>query len=357
MPKITQKNLTKFTENVLKSLNINEKDAQITADVLVQADLRGVASHGVARLKRYVDGLEDGLILKNTKPEIIQEAPSTAAIDAKNGLGQPAGYFAMNLAIEKAQKTGIGVVTVKNSNHYGIAGYYPLMALEHNLIGISLTNTNPLVAPTFATDMMIGTNPISLAVPGGKELPFVLDMATSTVPRGKLEVYNRAEKPLPSGWALDETGQSSSNAGHILKNMLSRTGGGLAPLGGIGELFGGHKGYGLAMLVDILSGVLSGSAYGDGVGARKHPNVGHFFMALNIENFISLDEFKQRMDDYIRKLKNLRKAQDQAKIYIHGEKEFQKEADYKKNGIPLQEKVVDVLKEYGERFGIDLDLY
>ena len=352
---INHEKLNKFCTDVLQKMDVNEKDAQIVADNLVAADLRGVASHGVARLARYINGMRDGLILKNTTPTIEKENAITAVVDAHDGLGQPASLFAMNLAIQKAKESGAGIITVKNSNHYGIAGFYAMMALEHGLIGISLTNTNPLVVPTFGRDMVLGTNPISMAVPGETEYPFVLDMATSTVPRGKIEVYNREEKELPRGWALDAKGEVGTDAKQICDNMASRAGGGLTPLGGEGELFSGYKGHGLALLVDIFSGVLSGSAYGTGVGKEKNPNVGHFFMAIDIENFMPLSEFKKRMDDYILLLKNSTKAEGQNSIYIHGEKEFEKEKEYKQNGIPLQAKVYETLKGFGEEFGVEFE--
>ena len=345
--------LNEFCTQVLKKVGVNEQDAKIVADNLVAADLRGVASHGVARLARYINGIKDGLIVPNTTPTVERESGVTAAVDAHDGLGQPAGLFAMNLAIKKAKENGVGIITVKNSNHYGIAGYYSMMALEHGLIGISLTNTNPLVVPTFGRDMIVGTNPIALAAPSENEYPFVLDMATSTVPRGKIEVYNREEKELPKGWALNEKGETGTNATQICENMANRTGGGLTPLGGEGELFSGHKGYGLALLVDIFSGVLSGSAYATGVGKEKNPNVGHFFMALDIEKFMPLGEFKKRMDDYINLLHNSTKAEGQNKIYIHGEKEFEKEKELMQSGIPLQEKVYEALKGFGIEFGVD----
>ena len=348
--------LNEFCTEVLQKVRVNHEDAKIVADNLVAADLRGVASHGVARLARYINGLKDGLIIPNTTPTIEKESNVTAVVDAHDGLGQPAGVFAMELAIKKAQANGAGIVTAKNSNHYGIAGYYAMMALEKGLIGISLTNTNPLVVPTFGRDMIIGTNPIAVAAPSDNEYPFVLDMATSTVPRGKVEVYNREEKEMPKGWALDKNGEVGTNTKQICDNMAQRAGGGLTPLGGEGELFSGHKGYGLAFLVDIFSGVLSGSAYATGVGKEKNPNVGHFFMALNIENFMSLDEFKKRMDDYISLLHNSSKAEGQNKIYIHGEKEFVKEKELKQTGVPLQKKVYDALKGFSEEFGVNLDI-
>jgi len=211
----------------------------------------------------------------------------------------------MDLAIRKARDTAVGVVAVRNSNHYGIAGYYSLMALEHDLIGVSMTNAGPLVVPTFGRTSILGTNPISLAAPAMKEKAFVLDMATSTVPRGKVEVYNRLGQPMPHGWAVDETGRSSTDPARVLNALAKRLGGGLLPLGGEGEELGGHKGYGLALMVDVLCGVLSGAATGLQVYAdEKKPNVGHFFMALDPTAFRPLDEFRRDMDRLARELKD-----------------------------------------------------
>ncbi|MBU0705281.1 MAG: Ldh family oxidoreductase, partial [Chloroflexi bacterium] len=265
VPRIQAEPLKDFSTQVFQKLGIPEEDARITADVLVAADLRGVDSHGVARLRRYVNGLRDGMMLARPEVEVMTETPVTALIDAGGGLGQPVSYRAMEQAIQKARDYGAGFVTVRNSNHYGIAGYYAMMALEHDCIGISMTNAAVLVVPTFGRDSMLGTNPIAVAAPAGEERPFVLDMATSTVPRGKLEVYNRLEKPIPSGWATDETGAPTDDAGRVLENFKQRASGGLLPLGGAGELLSGHKGYGLSLWVDIFCAVLSGAAYADTV--------------------------------------------------------------------------------------------
>jgi len=353
--------LKKFTTQIFQKLGVSEEDSDITADILVASDLRGIPSHGVARLKRYYDGIKKGLMIPDAKPTIEKETPSTAAINANNGLGQPAGSFAMNLAIEKAKDTGLGFVTVGHSNHYAIAGYYSMMALdEGDLIGISMTNSAPLVVPTFSKDMIIGTNPISIAVPCAKERPFVLDMATSVVPRGKFEVYERDNKPVPSGWAVDEHGMPSTDTARIVDNMAKTLGGGILPLGGAGELLSGHKGYGLSVMVDILSGVLAGAKFGPFVksntGGEKFTNVGHFFGVIKIDNFIDVDEFKETMDKMIQTLKNSQKAKGEKRIFIHGEKEFEKWDEYKKKGVPLQEKVVASLKQMAQETGVKYDL-
>lgn len=354
--------LTKFCTEVFVKLGVPRKDAEITSDVLVASDLRGIPSHGVARLMRYVEGIRKGTILTKVKPKIIKETSTTAAVDARNGLGQPAGFFGMNLAIKKAKKSGAGFVTVRNSNHYGIAGYYSLMALKSNLIGISMTNSAPLAVPTFGRDMIIGTNPISVTAPGSKIRPFVLDMATTVVPRGKLEVLNRLGKPLPMGWAVDEKGVPTTDTARVLDNMNKSTGGGVLPLGGAGEDLSGHKGYGMSLLVDVLSGVLAGADYGPWVkgtkkdGSKSFTNVGHFFGALKVENFIPLKRFKATMDEMLSGLINSQKAEGEKRIYIHGEKEFEKYDEYKKIGVPLQEKVVAALKNLSQEMSIPYNM-
>jgi L-2-hydroxycarboxylate dehydrogenase (NAD+) len=353
--------LRAFCVRVFEKLNVPTEEAQVTADVLLAANLRGIDSHGVARLRRYVKGLQDGVMLARPEEKVVSEAATTALIDAGAGLGQPVSYRTMRLAIEKADRYGTGFVTVRNSNHYGIAGFYAMMALEHDMIGISMTNAAPLVLPTFGRDAILGTNPIALAAPAGEERPFVLDMATSTVSRGKLEVYNRQENPLPLGWATDETGTPTADAARVLDNMLARRGGGLLPLGGAGEEFSGHKGYGLALMVDILCGVLPGAGYADVIypetaeGKPLPADVGHFFGAIKISAFRPLDEFKATMDDIIRRLKNAPKAKGATRIYIHGEKEHE-EAERRAAGIPLGPKVEADLKALAQELGVEYDL-
>src|SRR5437764_6196107 len=279
---VQEKALRSFCEEVLTKLGVPKADAETVTDVLVVADLRGIESHGVARLGRYVAGLKKGFMRPTDQSRIIKETKATALVDGGQSLGQVVGKKGMDFAIKKARDTAVGVVAVRNSNHYGIAGYYSLMALEHNLIGISTTNAGPLVVPTFGRTSILGTNPISLAAPAMNEKAFVLDMATSTVPRGKVEVYNRLGKPMPHGWAVDETGRSSTDPKRVLNALANRLGGGLLPLGGEGADLRGHKGYGLAWMVDVLSGVLSGAATGLQVYAdEQRPNVGHFFLALD----------------------------------------------------------------------------
>jgi LDH2 family malate/lactate/ureidoglycolate dehydrogenase len=301
-------------------------------------------------------------MLAKPAEETVVETPTTATIEAGAGLGQPVSYRAMKLAIEKAREYGCGFTTVRNSNHYGIAGYYAMMALEKDMIGFSTTNAAVLVVPTFGRDAMYGTNPIALAVPAGEERPVVIDMATSTVPRGKLEVYHRQEKPLPMGWATDEHGVPTADAGRVLSNFLSRAGGGLLPLGGAGEELSGYKGYGMGLLVEILSAVLPGAAFltsvypNDADGKPLPANLGHFFGAWRLDAFRAPAEFKTDMDRFIGELKGGNLAQGATRIYVHGEKEFE-EADHRsEKGIPLGVKVEASLKQIAADLGIEYDL-
>ncbi len=327
------------------------EDAEIVADVLISADLRGVDSHGVIRLDSYYGSrLRKGLIDPHPQLKVLTETPSTLALDGGTGLGHVVGYKAMQMCIEKARQVGVGMVTVRNSNHYGIAGYYAMMALEHDMIGISFTNSQPLVAPTYGKTRYLGTNPIAVAVPAGKERPYVLDMATSIVPIGRITVYQKAGKKIPEGWGVDKDGNVTTDPGAVLN------GGALMPLGGV-DLMRGYKGYGLALWVDIFAGVLAGAATGPEVGKSDRPaNVGHYFAAIRVDAFRPVDEFKTEMDALIQGLKNAPKAEGQDRIYIHGEKEFELAEKYQKEGIPLMKEVVDSLIASGKEVGVPFDL-
>ena len=350
---VPEARLKDFCNKVWMKLGVPEQDAKITTDVLVLADLRGVESHGVARLPRYYTNLKNGWTRPTDQSRIVKETKVTAMIDGGQSLGQVVGRKGMELAIKKAKETAVGIVSVRNSHHYGIAGYYSMMALEHDLIGVSMTNAAPLVVPTFGRNAILGTNPISLTAPAGKERPFVLDMATSVVPRGKLEVYNRQGKSMPLGWAVDKTGRGTGDAHSVLDALSKRLGGGILPLGGEGEEHSGHKGYGLALMVDVLSGVLSGSATGLGVDVNKEkPDVGHFFMALDPAAFRPLEEFKRDMDRLARELKDSPKAESQSRIYVHGEKSYARMEKYRREGVPLGPKVVESMKQVGTEIGV-----
>lgn len=322
-------------------LGVPRTDSETIAEVLLEADLRGVSSHGIIRLNTYYGNrIVAGDIKAITNVTNVHETATTLLLDGGNGMGHVAGKHAMQKCIEKAGTTGLGMVTVRNSNHYGIAGYYAMMAIPYDMIGISYTNSLPLVAPTYGRTAILGTNPIAVAVPAGSQRPYVLDMATSIVPIGRVTVYDKAGQPIPEGWGINTEGNVTTSPADVLH------GGALMPLGGI-DLMRGYKGYGLAMMVDIFSGILSGSAYAnlvarweEGEGAK----VGHFFMAVDINAFRPAQAFKQDMDDYIQLLKNAPKAAGQERIYIPGEKEDENYARNISNGIPLLEEVVASLQ-------------
>lgn len=344
--------LKDFAIRYFSAMDVPEIDARIAADVLLSADLRGINSHGVIRLRSYYgDRLEKGLIDPNSPIRTLTETPSTLALDGGNGLGPVVAYRAMSRCIEMADETGLAVTTVRNSNHFGIAGYYAMMALPEDMIGISLTNSQPLVTPTFGVSRVLGTNPIAVAVPAGKEKPFVLDMATSIVPLGRISVYQKTGQPIPKGWAINQNGELTQDPSEMIH------GGALLPLGG-SPLMRGYKGYGLSLLVDLLSGVLAGAAFGENVGRpakQRNADVGHFFAALKIENFRPVDYFKADMDEYIRTIKASPKLPDQDRIYIHGEKEDELAEKHIKEGLPLLDEIVAALEKAGHQAGVPFD--
>ena len=347
-----------FTKTILQKIGCSETDADIAAKVLLSADLRGVDSHGVARLSGYVRLWEIKRI--NTTPvvKILHETPSTAVVDGDSGLGLVVAPYAMNVAIEKAKQVGTGWVSVQNSNHFGIAGCHAMMALEHDMIGIALTNASPLVAPTFSVERLLGTNPICVVIPAGEEPPFVGDMATTTAANGKLEILQRKNGVAPPGWIQNKQGHSSTNP-HELK-----AGGALLPLGGDKE-HGSHKGYILGSVVDIFSAILSGANYGPWVppfpayvpmpDEQPGKGIGHFFGAMRIDAFRPADEFKRHMDKWIRRFRSAKTVEEQPKVIIPGDPEREMESLRMDNGIPLLKPVIEDLKFLGEKFNVQLD--
>ena len=343
---VKSENLHKIVSQIFIQLGIPEDDAVKAATVLVTADLRGVESHGVSIYMEvtYVPGLKSKLINPTPNIKIIRESPSTALVDGDKGLGMVVGQWAMKLAIKKAKKYGTAFVTVANSRHFGMAGYYSMMALSEDMIGLSMTNATPHVLPTFGSEPRMGTNPISLAVPANKESPFVLDMATSTVAVGKILIANRLGLPIPYGWAADLNGEITTDP-NIAKESKK-----LMPLGGTKEL-GGHKGYGLATMVDILCGVLSGSVISSNI-VRNGP-VGHFFGAFNIESFRDPKEFKDDMDYLLHSLKSTPTIEGEDRVYYAGLIEEEVYQERLITGIPLANKVIETLR----KFAIELDVH
>lgn len=355
---VKAESLKEFCVDVLKKLKIPSEEADITADILVSADLRGIESHGVSRLPRYANRLINGWIRTEAKLTVKKETPLSLLIDAENSLGQVVAYRVMERCIEKAKKGYFGFAAVTNSNHLGIAGYYAMMALKEDMIGFCTTNAFPLIVPTYGSEPILGTNPIAIAVPAKHERPFVLDMATSVVPLGKMEVYQRHGKEVPVGWAIDENYNPAIDTETVIRCIYQTKRGGLLPLGGLEET-AGYKGYGLALLVDILSGILPGAAFGKNIGNPKDPEpsqIGHFFAAIDINAFTPIDEFKERMDTMIKSIKNSAKAKGHDRIYIHGEKEQLLEEQYMNTGIPLYSRVWENLRELAAKLNLEFSL-
>lgn len=353
--RVKTQELKDFVKDIFKKIGMSAEQAEITADVLVTADMRGIESHGVARLQRYVDDIKIGAIKINAEFNTVVETPVSLVIDANGGIGQIVGHETMKRCIEKARQNYMCFATIRNSNHYGIAGYYTLMALKEKMIGFSFTNSAPLVVPTFGKDAVLGTNPISMGVPTKQERPFLLDMATSTVPRGKVEVYARKGDSMPKTWATDEKGCATTDAKRVLDNLANRKGGGLLPIGGEGMINAGHKGYGLATLVDILCGVFSDGAVGTDVYGKKNqpPEVAHFMGVINPAAFAGQDAIENKMDYFIRLLKHSQLAEGQDRIYIAGEVEYEA-TEANSVTVPLMKKVLDNLNAIGQNYDLVL---
>lgn len=349
--------LYQFTNSVFLKMGCSDADATLATKVLLSADARGIDSHGVARLSGYVRLWEAGRINATPDIKIVHETPSTAVVDGDAGLGLVVAPFAMQVAIDKAKNAGTGWVSVKNSNHFGIAGYHAMMALEHDMIGMAMTNASALVAPTFSIERMLGTNPIAVAIPANEEPAFVADMATTTAANGKLEILQRKNAEAPLGWVQDAHGHESTDA-NILKKQ-----GALLPLGSDRE-HGSHKGYALGSIVDIFSAVLSGASYGP--WAPPFPayvpmpenmpgqGLGHFFGAMRVDAFRPAEEFKAHMDNWIKRFRRAQPAEGHEKVLIPGDPEREMELLRMQEGIPVVDPVVNDLRELGKKWGLSL---
>lgn len=332
--------MEKFAVDVFKAVGVPEEDARICTDVLIEADRKGIDSHGVGRLKSiYYDRIKQGIICPVTKVEVIRDKGAIAVLDGHNGMGQVISVKAMEHAIRKAEMFGIGMTAVRNSNHYGIAGYYAEMAVRKNMIGITGTNARPSVAPTFGTEPMLGTNPLTFAIPTDEEFPFLLDCATSTAQRGKIELYDREDKPIPPGWVIDSQGNVRTDTHQILDDLLKGRCS-LTPLGGPGEEGAGYKGYGYATVVEILSAALSQGPFlkalsGIEDGKKVPYRLGHFFIAIDVSFFTEVENFKKTAGDICRALRSSIKAPGATRIYTAGEKEFIIYNERKNKGVPL----------------------
>ena len=342
-----------FTKAVFEKIGCSNEHADTATKALLSADLRGIDSHGVARLSGYVRLWEVKRVNATPVIKVIHETPSTAVVDGDSGLGLVVAPFAMQIAIEKANKVGTGWVSVQNSNHFGIAAHHAMMALQYDMIGMAMTNASPLVAPTFSIDKMLGTNPICVAAPAKNEPPFVADLSTTTAANGKLEILQRKNLKTPTGWVQDKDGHPSNDP-HALKS-----GGALLPLGGDRE-HGSHKGYALGAIVDIFSALLSGANYAPWVppfpayvpipSQQPGKGIGHFFGAMRIDAFRPADDFKKHMDNWIKGFRNARPTAGEEKVLVPGDPEREFEEERMKNGIPLLDVVVADLKNLAEKF-------
>lgn len=343
MDNVKVEQLRDFSFKAFRALGIPEKDAQVTSEILVAADIRGIDSHGVARLPIYAKRLQLGLINKQPNVKVVRERAGAAIVDGDNGLGQVVAHQAMTLCLEKAKQNGVGAVGVRNSNHFGIGAYYAMMALKEDMIGLVATNASPLMAPFGGKTPLLGTNPLAIAIPAGTQYPVVLDMATSLVPRGKIEIAARKGEKIPIGWAIDKDGRPTQEPEEALKGTL-------LPMGG-------PKGYGLALVLDILCGVLAGAAFGGNVGSLfgdldRPQNIGHFMMAIDVGSFRPLNEFKNTMDSLILSIKNSEPAEGVKELFLPGEIEFLKGKEREEKGIALNPVVADNLLKLGRELGI-----
>ena len=334
-------------------------DARTCADVLIESDKRGIDSHGIGRLKPiYLDRIKEGILFTNTNVEVVRETPSTAVIDGHDGMGHVISVRAMEMTIEKAKKCGLAMTAVRNSSHYGIAGYYALMAAKEDMICFTGTNARPSIAPTFGAENMLGTNPLTIGFPTDEDFPFMIDAATSTAQRGKIEHYARINKTMPEGWVTDENGLSVTDPNIALKGLTTGTCA-LTPVGGVGEELSGYKGYGWATVVEVLSAALQGGSFLSSLngknpdGSIRPYHLGHWFIAIQVAAFTDPKDFKKTAGDILRELRASKKAAGQSRIYTAGEKEYLAYLERSKTGIPLNPAVRKSLETARDEWKVD----
>jgi len=348
-----------FMKDVFIKVGVPPEDAAVCADVLIESDKRGIDSHGVGRFKPiYIDRIKDGIQNPVTQFEIVKDHLATAVVDGHDGMGQVIGKKSMQMAIDKAKQHGLGMVVVRNSTHYGIAGYYASMAVKAGMIGITGTNARPSIAPTFGIENMLGTNPLTVGMPSDEDFPFILDCATSVSQRGKIEHYDRIGKTMPEGWVINDDGSSETDPSKALTGLNKGTSA-LAPLGGLGEDTAGYKGYGYATIVEILSAALQQGQFlkalnGFDADGKKIPyHLGHFFIAIDISAFVELDKFKKTTGDILRELRDSKKAPGEQRIYTAGEKEYLAWLERKNTGVPLNDSLIKTVKTLKEEYKLD----
>ncbi len=348
--------LEQLCNDAFVKFGFTEDESKIISEVLLMSDRIGIESHGMQRMYRYYKSIQKGMIKVESKGKLVFETPVSAVFDAEDGMGQVVGHKAMTKAIEKAKKNGIGMVVVRNSNHYGIAGYYAKLACDQGLIGLSCTNTNAIMVPTYGRMAMLGTNPIAIAMPA-EPYPFFFDASTTVVTRGKLEVYNKKCEPLHDGWALDKDGKPSNDAADVLDNIAAKTGGGIMPLGGSTEDTGSHKGYGWAMVCELFSSILAMGTTSDKTGLGGHGGICHGFMVIDPAIFGDADGIKAHLSSYLEALRNSPKAEGQPRIYTHGEKEVEAERRLMAEGIPVNENTMVEVYEMCQYLNMDFSKY
>lgn len=349
--------LDTFCKDVFAKFGFTQEESDIITDVLLTADLYGIESHGMQRMVRYHKGIEKGSIHVDEKPEVVFETPVSATVEGHSAMGQLVSKFAMDLAIQKAKTSGIGMVTVRNSNHFGIAGYYTKMACDQGLMGIACTNSEAIMVPTFARMAMLGSNPIAIAMPA-KPYPFWFDASTTVVTRGKLEIYNKNGEPLPEGWALGAQGQPSTNAPDVLANIVGKGGGGINPLGGGTEKLGSHKGYGWGMVCELFSSILScGNTSDECCTFDDKTGICHGFTAIDPAIFGDPAQIEEHLSEYLQKLRDTSKAQDAQRIWTHGEKEHFNELRLREEGIPVNDNTMAELGNLCSYLDIDFNRY
>lgn len=336
---IQEEKLNAFCQDAFEGFGFSPEEASIIKDVLMMSDMYGIQSHGMQRVVRYHKGIEKGLIDIKAKPEVVFETPVSAVIEGHDAMGQLVGHYAMELAIKKAKETGVGIVSARNSNHYGIAGYYADLALKEGLIGFSCTNSEAIMVPTFARKAMLGSNPIAFTMPA-EPFNFFFDASTTVVTRGKLEMYNKLGKELPNGWALNKDGKASQNAGEVLGNISDHVGGGIMPLGGNTEQLGSHKGYGYGMLCEIFASIFSQGGTSNKCMTGGRSNICHGFMAINPAIFGNPEDVKKHFSTFLQELREAPKAEGADRIYTHGEKEAEAIEVCRKEGVPVIDKTV-----------------
>ncbi|MBE6995893.1 MAG: Ldh family oxidoreductase [Ruminococcaceae bacterium] len=352
--RLSEPQLRAFIETVMEKYGFTGKQAKDIADVVLTADLQGLESHGIQRLIRYHNGILSGAIDPTATPVVEFETPVSAVINANGAMGQITAVFAMEQAIAKAKQTGFGAAVVHNTNHFGVGGYYTNMAAKEEMIGLCFTNTEAISVPTFGKKAMLGTNPIAFSMPADP-IPLMYDVATTVVPRGKLEVYAKQGKPMPLGWAVDENGNDTTDAARVLENIKNKAGGGILPLGGSGPVTGSHKGYGTMLLVEIMSSIIAGGHTSNHVARNGSGDTSQSFFAIDYGMFGDKAKQKADLSTLLQELRESPKADGRERIFTPGEMEMESRADKLKNGIPASDATMEELRGIAAHFGMDFD--